>query len=695
MSTRTGPIAGAPMPSVPTAESGTYRPYTKVAGAEPLPGYKLLEPLGRGGFGEVWKCEAPGGLHKAIKFVSGEETDDGRGEQRLQQELGAFQQIKSIRHPFLLTLERVEILGCELVMVMELADRQLHDRYRECKAIGLPGIPRDELLAYFADAAEALDVIAAKFELQHLDVKPANLFIVAGHVKVGDYGLVARLHPDVSQADHRGLTPKYVAPEVLRGQPCSRSDQYSLALVYQELLTGTFPYEGKSAQQLMMHHIATKPDLKGLPPGDRPIIARALAKKPDERYSSCLAFVQALMSVPNAAAPPNAGVEVRKARIERSIAEMNLPVGEPLDGENEIGSTTGRPRSEATDNITLPVRPRGGIAGGTAPAPALPSKTPGPAYNTPAPVQTPGPNIPQVRSGTLPQLVSNRRSNSTPPPGDRQRPVSLELDPARPPDSRFAVSLTKIRSIMPVSRLVGKGEDEKRDPGEYVRALLEHAAAGESIPKMPGDIGRTADGGWICRFPSTVTQQVVPLKLVVLHEEWGVSIDQPEPTKIVLRKTQAAGFWSNKKGGIEVVVSVPEAAGAREITVTGTLSGNTPPELARQAPDLIPRMIGEIRTQLGNVEDRRKHPRIPADFPVTLYPIHSAGGIDKPLEGHLRDISFGGIGVITDAPLVTKYAYCLFDDVEEVAGYAILTRFLRCGVVGRECHLAGQFRMDL
>src|SRR3954465_1360120 len=125
--------------------------------AEPIPGYRLIEPLGSGGFGEAWKCEAPGGLFKAIKFVYGNLNSLDGDSVRAEQERHALERIKLIRHPFILSMDRIEIVDGELIIVMELADKSLHDCFEECLAQGLRGIPREQLWRYTRDAAEALD----------------------------------------------------------------------------------------------------------------------------------------------------------------------------------------------------------------------------------------------------------------------------------------------------------------------------------------------------------------------------------------------------------------------------------------------------------------------------------------------------------------------------------------------------------
>ena len=271
----------------------------KAPGAEPIPGYRLVEPLGGGGFGEVWKCEAPGGLFKAVKFVRGAEDDlHHAGPAGAEQELQALQHVKSLRHPFLLSMDRVERVGGELVIVMELADRSLHDLLCQYRAAGLPGVPRAELLRYFEEAAEVLDLLNQEHGLQHLDVKPRNLFLVGRHVKVGDFGLVnslAELSGVKPSAVQMGVgTPLYAAPECFLGKITLFTDQYSLAITYHELLTGEPPFLGKNFRQVALQHMQAEPDLGRLPACDRAAAARALSKEPRRRFPSCTAFVEAL-----------------------------------------------------------------------------------------------------------------------------------------------------------------------------------------------------------------------------------------------------------------------------------------------------------------------------------------------------------------------------------------------------------------
>jgi serine/threonine-protein kinase len=271
------------------------------AGVEPVAGYKLIRKLGQGGFGEVWEAEAPGGVRVALKFIQ-------LGTAQAGPELRGLEVIRNIRHPHLLDVQfAAQVEDC-LVVAMPLCDESLWDLFKECRKEGRPGLPRDELFRLMGELAEAVDFLneprhpagdGRLVGVQHRDIKPQNIFLVGGSVRLADFGLAKIL--EASCAIHTGsMSPHYVAPEALKGTVAPQSDQYSLAVTYCQLRTGTLPVTGKTIGEIIYNHLNGTPDLSALPAEERPVVGRALAKEPGARWPSCRAFVIGLREAASA-----------------------------------------------------------------------------------------------------------------------------------------------------------------------------------------------------------------------------------------------------------------------------------------------------------------------------------------------------------------------------------------------------------
>jgi serine/threonine protein kinase len=273
-----------------------------VEGGVPVSGFQLVRCLGKGGFGEVWQATGPGGFAIALKFIRMDAASSDV-------EVRSLEVMKKIRHPNLLGQFGAWEREGMLIIGMELADGNLQGRLAEAVAEGLPGVPAGELLGYMADAARGIDYLneprpadGQPAGVQHRDIKPGNLLLVGGCVKVGDFGLAKLLnHP--AQNTSNNMTVSYAAPECLDGSASPRSDQYSLAVSYCQLRGNRLPFRGDPLK-IMAGHLMAAPDLGMLPPAERPPVERALAKKPEDRWPSCRAFVEALAAAVGEAPGP-------------------------------------------------------------------------------------------------------------------------------------------------------------------------------------------------------------------------------------------------------------------------------------------------------------------------------------------------------------------------------------------------------
>jgi hypothetical protein len=259
-------------------------------GLPTIPGYTLTRRIASGCSGDVYEALAPGGFSKAVKIVP---IDYSNALSR--RELEGVGLIRSIRHPHLVAIDRVDVNDDSITIVMELADGSLRDEFRAARSVGLAGIPRTRLLAWLSEVAEVLDFLNFRHNVRHLDVKPENLFLISGHLKIGDFGLARDGARNVVDRLSQAATPAYAAPELFDGSTARTSDQYSLAVVYCEMSSGRLPFIGVHSADLVLNQATMPPDLSRMPEPDAPALIRALHPDPERRFSSCSEFVNALL----------------------------------------------------------------------------------------------------------------------------------------------------------------------------------------------------------------------------------------------------------------------------------------------------------------------------------------------------------------------------------------------------------------
>jgi serine/threonine-protein kinase len=264
---------------------------------EIAPGYRLGRLRGRGGFGSVWEGKRDGGSVVALKFLPCSDKMIAALEIR------SIQVVRQLRHPNLIRIEQVWCCGGYVVITMELADGSLLDLLEAYQSEFGTTLTRHDICFYLGQAAGALDFLNTRqheiegqiVSIQHCDVKPTNLLLFGDTVKLSDFGISA-ITSSTLKSHRRAGTLDYAAPEVFQGKLSDRTDQYALAVTYCQLRSGRLPFP-ETPQSFHAPYTRPYPDLNMLTMEERPIIGRALASAPQDRWSSCAEMMQHLTAL--------------------------------------------------------------------------------------------------------------------------------------------------------------------------------------------------------------------------------------------------------------------------------------------------------------------------------------------------------------------------------------------------------------
>jgi serine/threonine-protein kinase len=260
--------------------------------------YRILDELGRGATGIVYRAQDPAiGRVIAIKTIRLSDFTDEAERDRLRERL--FREAQSagiLSHPNIVTIYDIAEESGLAYIFMEFVDGPPLEKILN----GPDPLDRDGVLSIFRQTAIALDY-AHKKGIVHRDIKPANILIHDGSLaKITDFGVAKILSQQMTQSGVMMGTPNYMSPEQVQGHAVDgRADQFSLAVIAYEILTGEKPFMADHLPSLLFRIVREDP----LPPQRlnptlgpqvEVVLRKALSKNAGERFPNCAEFVEAL-----------------------------------------------------------------------------------------------------------------------------------------------------------------------------------------------------------------------------------------------------------------------------------------------------------------------------------------------------------------------------------------------------------------
>ncbi|HKF45084.1 MAG TPA: protein kinase [Thermoanaerobaculia bacterium] len=387
--------------------------------------YEVLSELGKGAMGIVYLARDPViGRMVAIKTIRASSMGDDDSESREFRErfIREAQTAGILSHPNIVTIH--DIGEDPDTQISFIAMEYIEGKTLKGLLMEKAPFTSDQVADMIAQVAEAMDYAHRK-GIIHRDIKPANIIVTADEkVKITDFGIAKIASSNLTTTGQFLGTPNYMSPEQVSGSPVDgRSDIFSLGVVLYELLTRRKPFSGENLTAIsykIVHEDFTPPaDLSSeVPPEFNPIVGRAMAKDPWNRYQRGKDFALALQQL-------RAHLEEQKAMADLGTvisgapstpAEHNAPTAKmenlaaiAAEGAREAEASASRRPTEAA-----PV-PGPGPAAAEASASRSKARAPSPPPSSPAPAPTaapapasappkppPPPAAPARRTGQLP-----------------------------------------------------------------------------------------------------------------------------------------------------------------------------------------------------------------------------------------------------------------------------------------------------